>query len=766
MADQSVALQIKTPDMATPLREAQDFEAGQTNLAAGQTKLQMLNRQNSAEEMQFNNQQIANAAARGIDSDAWDAQFQRLADQGVPGAEQFLKRYSPVLQQRVLDSYGAAQPTTSQLSTTGQEGNAATQTSMFDRIFNGVPTPKLAQSLQKNNTLAALIPTIHDQQSLTEAIRQLDAIGIQNAAQILGGPQWSPLVSPTNLNHVLNTTQGMIGYLQNRVAGASTGVPNPPVKNDVTSIGDVGYSVDPYKGTATQLTPGKPQKIGTNEYGLDIYGVPDPNAPGGFRRIDAPGLSTGSPQAGGTVSIEEAAKRIQPTENTTGNPAATNPRSSAMGNDQFTEKTWLSTIKTANLPWTEGLSDKQLLALRAVPGVDSAMTVELAKQNAPALAKAGLPVTTATIALAHKFGLGDATKILTAPQTATMEDILPAKVIDANPELKGQTAGAYAQGLARKVGNNQVNIGAPDGTTASALAVSSAPAATGTAGNLDLHGEDYLKTLAPEKAGIVRQIVEGRSEFPSGFIMKTPYGQWLSQAVAQAEPGFTAADFNMRKAVVKEWNAGGPNSPAGILTAGNTAIQHLGKLSDAAEKLENWSGWGALNGPLNWATLKEREISQDPRVSNFDSIRNKYIEEATKFYRGTGGTEADLQRDIQSLNAAQSPEQLRQAVATQSELMQSKINALQDRWTKANTLHDGRVIESPFPIVQKQSQSAIDKIKSREDATGSAPASGGQTPTVDPRDSAELRANSHDPAFASAIDKKYGTGTAARLLGQ
>jgi hypothetical protein len=39
------------------------------------------------------------------------------------------------------------------------------------------------------------------------------------------------------------------------------------------------------------------------------------------------------------------------------------------------------------------------------------------------------------------------------------------------------------------------------------------------------------------------------------------------------------------------------------------------------------------------------------------------------------------------------------------------------------------------------------------------------TSHVDPRDSAALRANKDNPAARAAIDKKYGAGTADKLLG-
>src|SRR6185312_8300383 len=96
-------------------------------------------------------------------------------------------------------------------------------------------------------------------------------------------------------------------------------------------------------------------------------------------------------------------------------------------------------------------------------------------------------------------------------------------------------------------------------------------------------------------------------------------------------------------------------------------------------------------------------------ATNFDSIRNQYIEEATKFYRGTGGNEADLQRDIEALNSAQSPSQLRDVIKTQAQLMKSKINALQERWK-----HGMGPLVPEFPIIHPESQSALDRINDRQ----------------------------------------------------
>ena len=745
MADQEIALRVNAPappaitpfDPATSLTNAQTILGNQTALQAGQTRLQMLGRENAGQDIQFRSQLIRDAAAHALDADSWDKAMSAAAQRGAPEAQQYVGRYTPLLQQRLFDAYGgtAAPGVGGATGSAAATGTGGTPTDQFDRTFQNATPQQMGEILRQGDMFLKALSLVKDQGSQDQAAAALRAAGIPDMA--LRGP-----FSPLKVVQLWNEVSQRNNYLAGRL---TPGAPAPPIKTEMQNIGDVGY--DPY--THQPMTPGKPQKIGVDQFGLDIYGVPDASVPGGFRRIDASTLPTGS-----GVSIADAAKRIQGVENTTGNPAAVNPRSTATGNGQFLDSTWLDTIKEARPDLTKGLSDQQILALRANPQLSAEMTQRLAIQNAAVLSGAGLPITTASLTLAHRFGAEGATKILNAAPDTPMEKIVSPAALKANPELKGQTAGGYTQGLVRQVGNDPVNAGQTGGADAGQ--------------NLDIHGEDYLKTLPDARAGIVRAIVEGRAPFPSGFIMKTPYGQWLSQAITQAEPGFNAANWTMRNQVYKEWNAGGPNSPAGTLTAGNTAIQHLGHLSDAAEKLENWSGWGLLQGPLNLATLKEREISQDPRITTFDSVRNKYIEEATKFYRGTGGNETDLQRDIAALNAAQSPEQLRQAIATQAELMQSKINALQDRWTHANTLYDGRVIAPPFPIVQKESQSALDKINQRRNVTGSAPVPAAKaTPTVptpvDPRDAAALRANSHNPAWAAAIDDKYGRGAAAKI---
>lgn len=226
----------------------------------------------------------------------------------------------------------------------------------------------------------------------------------------------------------------------------------------------------------------------------------------------------------------------------------------------------------------------------------------------------------------------------------------------------------------------------------------------GSAGVIDQHGADFMATLDPQIAGQVKAIIEGRVPYPTGLLLRTPYGQQLAAYVTQADPTFEAGNSTARMKVRNEFLAGGPSSPSEMITAGNTAIQHLGHLSDAAEALDNtWSpDW---NGVANAAAQR---VGGGTAVTQFNNILGKYVEEATKFYRGTGGTEADIQRDLGNLSPNMSPTQLHTALQTQVELLQSKINALQDRWKQGM----GPLV-SDFPIIQPDSQGALSKIAQR-----------------------------------------------------
>jgi hypothetical protein len=194
--------------------------------------------------------------------------------------------------------------------------------------------------------------------------------------------------------------------------------------------------------------------------------------------------------------------------------------------------------------------------------------------------------------------------------------------------------------------------------------------------NANLHGEDYLKTLSPGYASQVKMFAEGKAPLPAGFALKSGYFQKVLRDITQYDPEFDAANFNARNALRKDYLGGGKRYTE--LQAVNTVAGHLQNLMKAADSLDNFEGYGPLTAPLNSALLGYREMSQDPRIANFNTVKNAVTRELTKAYQGGHITDSAVGEWQKSLNAAQTPEQLRTVVGQLNDLLSSKRLAMEE----------------------------------------------------------------------------------------
>lgn len=275
-------------------------------------------------------------------------------------------------------------------------------------------------------------------------------------------------------------------------------------------------------------------------------------------------------------------------------------------------------------------------------------------------------------------------------------------------------------------------------------------------------GALYGSLPKPEQ-GIVDAMIDGRQPMPSSFALRSPY--WMRMIAAANDKlqskgdtvGFDASNWSARLRTHVEFTSGGPTSPAGVITSGNTAIQHLGQLSAIVPKLGNWSNIPFLSHLANQVqNAAVRGTKSGVALSQFQSIRDKYVEEVTRFYRGIGGNEADIARDIGVLDEAKSPQELQAAIMQQVDLMKSKISALQDRWHYVM----GSAVPD-FPIIQKKSQDAIDAITKNNIGLNGGGEQSGQSTAPPPA----IDYLKQHPEAAADFDAKYGQGSAASVLG-
>ena len=271
----------------------------------------------------------------------------------------------------------------------------------------------------------------------------------------------------------------------------------------------------------------------------------------------------------------------------------------------------------------------------------------------------------------------------------------------------------------------------------------------------EAEGPDLLKSIEDPND---RKIVEKLSTYdwnPADISIRGKHPRsWYMGMAQRVNPGLDVTNYPSRFAAKKEFMTGtGANSPANVITMGNTAIKHLGEMSDEAEKLDNFNTGIPGNALLNYGRNEYKKASGTATdLSAFEAAREKYVDEATKFYRGTGGNESDILRGIELLSSSKSLPELRSAVNENVKLMQSKIDALQDRW------HQAVPGAGDFPIVHEDAQGALDRIGRRfQNLQG--PADVGVTPPAPPAPPEQL------PAGIDPEDWKYMSADQRKLFG-
>ncbi|MGJ5136587.1 transglycosylase SLT domain-containing protein [Bradyrhizobium oligotrophicum] len=149
-----------------------------------------------------------------------------------------------------------------------------------------------------------------------------------------------------------------------------------------------------------------------------------------------------------------------------GNPNAKNPRSSATGLGQFIDGTWLELMARYH-PEIRG-SREELLALRNNPDLSREMTEAYLHENGRQLQRWGLPTTPGNLYLAHFAGAGGARSVLTADPATPLDQLLKPSAMKANPFLAGKTAGYLRDWAEKRVsGRHTGGTSAPQPTNTS-----------------------------------------------------------------------------------------------------------------------------------------------------------------------------------------------------------------------------------------------------------------------------------------------------------
>lgn len=175
--------------------------------------------------------------------------------------------------------------------------------------------------------------------------------------------------------------------------------------------------------------------------------------------------------------------------------------------------------------------------------------------------------------------------------------------------------------------------------------------------------------------GVARAAAFGAMRYVPVLDPKDPQNVILMRAgeAAQAGVGTPASiGFQTDKAITRYMTSGQGGTNINYF---NTATDHLKLLKESGMALQN----GELPAFNKWAN-QYATATGDPAPTNFETVKAAVAGELSKTFKGTGATDAEISDINQTINQAQSPEQINGAIDYYTRLMDGKINALKSQY--------------------------------------------------------------------------------------
>ncbi|MEO0859233.1 MAG: hypothetical protein AAFY65_01370 [Pseudomonadota bacterium] len=159
--------------------------------------------------------------------------------------------------------------------------------------------------------------------------------------------------------------------------------------------------------------------------------TPDSTAPDAVAGADAPAVASPAPR----TPLEDTVNRIISIESS-GNPNAKNPESSATGLGQFIASTWMGVVKKHRPDLLQGRSRAQVLALRRDPALSRELLTKFTEDNQAVLRANGIDPGPGETYLAHFLGVGGAVRVLRMNGSTPLTQVLSPGVIKANAGIR------------------------------------------------------------------------------------------------------------------------------------------------------------------------------------------------------------------------------------------------------------------------------------------------------------------------------------------
>jgi hypothetical protein len=186
-------------------------------------------------------------------------------------------------------------------------------------------------------------------------------------------------------------------------------------------------------------------------------------------------------------------------------------------------------------------------------------------------------------------------------------------------------------------------------------------------------GPDQSETLRligiadPDMARTVQAVDRGKVQLPvTGYGANSRHWYRVSNFVFGIDPNFDNTRFTLNLRTKQAFQTGWL-AQQNIATI--RALEHANLLADLSYALKN-SNYPLVNSIVN----RFRREFGDPSVTNFQSAVGHVASELTRAFRGTGGAEADIQRELNLLGANASPDQILGFLGTTARLLEGQLD--------------------------------------------------------------------------------------------
>jgi hypothetical protein len=176
-------------------------------------------------------------------------------------------------------------------------------------------------------------------------------------------------------------------------------------------------------------------------------------------------------------------------------------------------------------------------------------------------------------------------------------------------------------------------------------------------------------------------------------------------AVKTQYPDYDPGTYAERQASNRAFSANGKMGQA--VKSFNVGLAHLDTLSDLATKLDNGQ-IPVLNAAGNYIAQQSGGTAQ----TNFAAAKNIVTDEVVKAIVGGGGGVGDRDKAAATINAAQNPQQLQQAIGTVKTLMGGQLVGLEQSYRAGTGKKDFR-----DKYLSPEAQKAFDSLQQNSGST-------------------------------------------------